>query len=73
METYITICKTHSQQESAVWCRKFKQELYVNLEGWMEQEMGGRIKREGIYIYLWLIHVEVLQKTTQFCKAIVLQ
>ena len=22
-------------------------------------EMGGRFKREGIYVYLWLIHVDV--------------
>ena len=34
---------------------------------------GGRFKRKEIYVYLWLIHVEVWQKTTQFCKAIVLQ
>ena len=30
-------------------------------------------KREGIYVYLWLIHVEVSQKKTKFCKAIILQ
>ena len=35
--------------------------------------MGGRFKREGIYVYLWLIHVEVWQKTTKVCKAIILQ
>ena len=23
------------------------------------QEIGGRFKREGIYVYLWLIHAEV--------------
>ena len=23
------------------------------------REMGGRFKREGIYVYLWLIHVEI--------------
>jgi len=23
------------------------------------QDMGGRFKREGIYVYLWLIHAEV--------------
>ena len=34
---------------------------------------GGRFKKEGIYVYLWLIHVEVWQKTTIFCKAIILQ
>ena len=25
----------------------------------MVKEMGGRLKREGIYVYQWLIHVEV--------------
>ena len=25
----------------------------------MGREMGGSFKREGIYVYLWLIHVEV--------------
>jgi len=25
----------------------------------MGREMGGKFKREGIYVYLWLIHVEV--------------
>ena len=40
--------------------------------GGMGREMGGRFKREGIYVYLWLIHVEVRQKTTKFCKAIIL-
>ena len=39
----------------------------------MGQEMGGRFKREGIYVYLWLIHVEVRQKRTKFCKAIIFQ
>ena len=38
--------------------------------GW---EMGGRFKKEEIYVYLWLIHVEVLQKATKFCKTIILQ
>ena len=35
--------------------------------------MGGRFKREGTYVYLWLIHVDVWQKPTQYCKAIILQ
>ena len=34
METYITICKIDSQQEFAVWLRKLKQALCINLEGW---------------------------------------
>ena len=35
--------------------------------------MGGRFKKEGTYVYLWLIHVDVWQKATQHCKAIILQ
>ena len=34
METYITICKLDSQQEFAVWLRKLKQGLCINLERW---------------------------------------
>ena len=59
METYITISKIDSQREFAIWLRKLKQGLCINLEGWMGREMRGRFKREGIYIYLCLIHVEV--------------
>ena len=58
-ETYITICKIDGQREFAVWLRKLKQDLCINLEGWDGREMGGRFKREGIHIYLWLSHVEV--------------
>ena len=36
----------------------------------MRLDMGGNFKREGIYVHLWLIHVEAWQKTTKFCKAI---
>ena len=31
------------------------------------------MKREATYEYLWLIHVDVWQKPTQYCKAIILQ
>ena len=59
MKTYITICKIDSQLEFSVWLKKLKQGLHINLEGWDGKEMGGRFKREGIYVYLWLINVEV--------------
>ena len=39
----------------------------------MGREVRGRFKREGTYVYLWLMHVDVWQKTTKFCKAIILQ
>jgi len=35
--------------------------------------LGRRLKREGTYVYLWLIHTVVWQKPTQYCKAIILQ
>ena len=38
--------------------------------GW---EMGGRFKKERTYVYLWLIHVDVWQKPTQYFKAIIFQ
>ena len=48
--------------------------LCDNLEGWdAVGEMAGKFKREGTYVYLWLIHVDVLQKPAQHCKAIILQ
>ena len=59
METYITIRKIDSQREFAVWLRKLKQGLCINREGWDDGgEMGGRFKREAIYVSLWLIHVD---------------
>ena len=38
--------------------------------GW---EVGGRFKTKETYVYLWLIHVDVWQKPTQYGKAIILQ
>ena len=39
----------------------------------MEWEMGEVFRREGTYISLWLTHVDVWQKPTQYCKAVILQ
>ena len=58
MENYIAICKIDSQWEFAVWLRKLKQGLCINLERW-DGEGDGSFKRERIYVYLWLIHFEV--------------
>ena len=60
----LTICQTDSQWEFAVWLRKLKQGLYINLEGW-DGEGDGRELQAGIYVYLWLIHVEVCQKNNK--------
>ena len=46
METQIPICKIDSHQEFAVWLRKLKQGLRINLEGG-EQEGNGKEVQEG--------------------------
>ena len=47
METYITICRIDSQQEFAVWLRKLKQGLCINLEGWDGEEDGRESQKRG--------------------------
>ena len=47
--------------------------LCDNLEGWDGVRGGGRFKMERTCVYLWLIHVHVWQKPTQYCKATILQ
>ena len=51
---------------------ELKQRLCKNLEGW-DGEGDGRFKRDGTYVYLWLIHVDIWQRTTKFCKAVILR
>ena len=46
METYITVCKIDSQREFAIWLRKLKQGLCINLKGW-DGEGDGREVQEG--------------------------
>jgi len=47
---YITICKIDSQQEFALWLRKLKRGLCINLERW-DGEGDGREVQEGGDIY----------------------
>ena len=50
-----------------------KPALSDNLEEWDGE--GGRreVKREGTHVCLWLIHVDVWQKPSLYCKVITLQ
>jgi len=48
-----------SHWKFAVWLRNSNRGSVSTWRGGMRREMGGRFKREGIYVYLWLIHVEV--------------
>ena len=67
----LTLCRIGSQWEFAVWCRESKAGALWQLTG---VGCGGRFKREGTYMYGWLlIHVDVWQKPSQYCKATILQ
>ena len=57
METYITICKIDSQQEFRP--RNSNSSSVSTWMGGMGREMRAIFKRKEIYVYLWLIHVEV--------------
>ena len=47
LDTYITICKIDSQQESAEWLRELKQGLCINLEGWDVEGDGREFQKGG--------------------------
>ena len=67
----ITIGKIDSRWEFALWDRELSPELRDHLG--MGGGMGGGFRREGTYVYLWLIHVDVWQKPTQYYKTTILQ
>jgi len=46
-ETYITVCNIDSQWEFAVWFRKLKQRLCINLEGWDGERDGREVQKGG--------------------------
>ena len=60
-----------SQCKFAAWLRELKLGLCDKLEGW--DAIAGRSKREGTYIYLWQTHVDIWQKPTPYCKAVILE
>ena len=54
METYTTICNIESQREFAVWLRKLKQGLGINLEGWDGAGDWREVQKGGdVYTYDW--------------------
>ena len=46
-KSYITICKIDSQWEFAVWLRKLKQGLCINLEGLGGEGDGSEVQMGG--------------------------
>ena len=55
METYITICKIFSQWEFAVWLRKLKQGLCINLKEWDGEGDGREVQKGGDICVLLLL------------------
>ena len=47
METYITLFKIDRQWEFAMWLRKLKQVLCINLEGWDGKGDGREVHKGG--------------------------
>ena len=60
-----------SNQYSVV--RELNLVLCDSLEGWNGLRVGGKLKREGAYVHLWLIHAIIWQKPMLHCKAIIFQ
>ena len=54
--------------EVAVEHRELNALLGDNLERWGRGRVGGRLKREGLYVHSRLIHGVVWQEPTQHCK-----
>ena len=65
------MCETDSQWEAAVQHRELSPVLCDNLEGW--DGLRGELQERGDICALWLTHVLIWQKPTQYCKAIILQ
>ena len=59
METYSTIHKIVSQWEFAVWLRKLKQGLCINLEGWDGEGDGREFQKGGDICISMADYVEV--------------
>ena len=50
-----------------------KMVLWDNQEGWVGNKVEGGFRMGGAHVHLWLTHVNVWQKPSQYCKVIILQ
>ena len=65
------MCKTIAGGK--LFYRELSLVLCDDPQGYDARVQGGKLKREGIYVYIRVIHDVVQQKLTQHCKAIRLQ
>ena len=73
MEAYTLPCVKYIANGKAVWLRELTLGLCNNLERWDGVAGEREVQEGGAYIYLWLIHINVWQKSSQYYKAIILQ
>ena len=66
------VCKIDGYWEADVQHRELSSVFCDDPERW-DGVVGGRSKREGIYVYIQLIHTVVQQILTKHCKAAVVQ
>ena len=60
METFTTRCKKIRQPvEICSMSQGTQTGALYQVEAWDGEGDGGRLEREGTYVHLWLIHVEV--------------
>ena len=53
METYIIIWNIDSQWDFAMWLRKLKQGLYINLDGWNGEGDRKGFQKGGGHMYTY--------------------
>ena len=61
METCITICKINRQEEFAIWLRKLKWGLCINLEGWEGEGDGKKFQKGGNNICIPMTKVRLVK------------
>ena len=78
---FFNACKENLWLSYVICVHVFGRSLFWDGSGRLQRTRGlGRVRRrkggferEGTCVYLWLIHVDVWQKPTQYCKTIILQ
>ena len=73
MESHTTICKQTASGRLLYNSGNSNQGSGITQRGGNGREMGGRLKREGTHVHLWLMPVDVCQKSNQYYKAIINQ
>ena len=69
---YITICETDHQSSSMHETGRSGPVHWDDPEGWDGEERARGVQNVG-HVHPWLIHVNVWQKSLEYCKVIVLQ